>query len=89
MTAAGILGFMAALVVLTIRLKRFGLIVRAIAGTFVGGRHVFDPFPGNPGQRGVEDRQPQNPTWRVASLALGVTRHRTHSVLTCKRACAG
>jgi hypothetical protein len=34
-TAAGILGFMAALVVLTIRLKRFGLIVRAIAGTLL------------------------------------------------------
>ena len=35
MTAAGILGFMAALVVLTIRLIRFGLIVRAIAGTLL------------------------------------------------------
>ena len=34
-TAAGILGFMAALVVMTIRLKRFGLIVRAIAGTLL------------------------------------------------------
>ena len=34
-TAAGILGFMAALVVLTIRLKRCSLIVRAIAGTLL------------------------------------------------------
>jgi pimeloyl-ACP methyl ester carboxylesterase len=34
-TAAGILGFMAALVILTIRLRRFGLIVRAIAGTLL------------------------------------------------------
>ena len=34
-TAAGILGFIAALVVLTIRLKRCGLIVRAIAGTLL------------------------------------------------------
>jgi hypothetical protein len=34
-TAAGILGFITALVVLTIRLKRFGLIVRALAGTLL------------------------------------------------------
>ena len=46
-TAAGIWGFIGTLMVLTIRLRRFGLIIRVIAIHTVGGggRHVSDPFP--------------------------------------------